>query len=107
MRIVPARNVLPLIGIAALVLVAATGSTLAKKARASAYAENVKSAHYYAARDWKRHHSAYAVFRDFFPFLSATSEVCGADEKSLKSLVFVGCGGWRRNHPRSRPQAQV
>jgi hypothetical protein len=44
MRIVPARNVLPLIGIAALVLVAATGSTFAKKARASAY---TKSAHYY------------------------------------------------------------
>jgi hypothetical protein len=47
MRIVPARNVLPLIGIAALVLVAATGSTFAKKARASAYAETTKSAHYY------------------------------------------------------------
>jgi hypothetical protein len=68
MRIVPARNVLPLIGIAALVLVAATGSTLAKKARASAYAETVKSAHYYDARDWKRHHRAYAFSAIFFLF---------------------------------------
>jgi hypothetical protein len=46
MRIVPARNVLPLIG-TALVLVAATGSAFAKKAGASAYAETTKSAHYY------------------------------------------------------------
>jgi hypothetical protein len=61
MRIVPALNVLPLIGIAALVLVAATGPTLAKKARASAYAETARSAHYYSARDWKRHRRAYAA----------------------------------------------
>ena len=63
MRIVPARNVLPLIGIAALVLVAATGPTLAKKARASAYAETTKSAHYYSARDWRRRHRIYAASR--------------------------------------------
>jgi hypothetical protein len=66
MRIVPARNMLPLIGIAALVLVAAPGPTLAKKARASASAEATESAHYYSARDWKRRHRAYAASRQLF-----------------------------------------
>jgi hypothetical protein len=63
MRKATARNVLLLIGIAALVLVAATGPTLAKKARPSAYAETTKSAHYYSARDWKRRHRVYAASR--------------------------------------------
>ena len=63
MRKATARNVLLLIGIAALVLVAATGLTLAKKARPSAYAETTKSAHYYSARDWKRRHRVYAASR--------------------------------------------
>src|SRR5919108_42288 len=62
MRMVPARNVLPLIGIAALVLVAATGSTLAKKPRTSASAETARSAHY-SARDWKRRYRAYTTSR--------------------------------------------
>jgi len=57
MRKTTARNVLLLTGIATLVLVAATGLTLAKKARASA------SAHYYSARDWKRSHKAHAASR--------------------------------------------
>src|SRR5215475_7358363 len=63
MRNATARNVLLLIGIAALVLVTATEPTLAKKARGSAYAETTKSAHYYSARDWKRRHRVYTVTR--------------------------------------------
>src|SRR5262249_26814377 len=60
MRNATARNVLLLIGIAALVLVTATEPTLAKKARGSAYAE-LPSPH--SARDWKRRHRVYTVTR--------------------------------------------
>jgi hypothetical protein len=63
MRKATVGNVLLRIGIAALVLVAATGPTLAKKARASAYANTTKSAHYHSARDWKRRHRVYAASR--------------------------------------------
>jgi hypothetical protein len=63
MRKVAARNVLLLIGIAALVLMAPTGPALAKKGRASTYAETAKSAHHYSARDWKRRHRAYSASR--------------------------------------------
>jgi hypothetical protein len=63
MRKATACNVLLFTGIAALVLVAATGPTLAKKVRASAYAETTKSAHYHSARDWRRRHRVYAASR--------------------------------------------
>jgi hypothetical protein len=62
MRKVTAHNVLLHIGMSALVLVAATGSMLAKEPRARAHAETTKSAHFYA-RDWKRHHKIYAASR--------------------------------------------
>jgi hypothetical protein len=60
MRKVTAHNVLLPIVMSALVLVAATGPTLAKEPRASAHAETTKSAHFHA-RDWKRHHRIYAA----------------------------------------------
>jgi|SRR6516165_9978004 hypothetical protein len=63
MRKATVGNVLLRIGITALLSVAATGPTLAKKARASAYAETTKSAHYYSARDWKRRHKAHTASR--------------------------------------------
>jgi hypothetical protein len=62
MRKVTAHNVLLHIGMSALVLVAATGPTLAKEPHARAHAQTTKSAHYYA-RDWKRHHRIYAASR--------------------------------------------
>jgi hypothetical protein len=62
MRKITMRNVLLFIGMSALVLVAATGPTLAKEPRARAHAETTKSAHVHA-RDWKRHHRIHAASR--------------------------------------------
>jgi hypothetical protein len=63
MRQIAARNLLPLIGMSALALMAATEPALAKKASARAHGEITTSAHYHYARDWKRHHRTYKVSR--------------------------------------------
>ena len=63
MRKVTMRNVLLLIGMCALVLVAASSPAAAKQAAAKTHAETARSAHFYPARDWKRRHKASRVSR--------------------------------------------
>lgn len=63
MHKVTSHSVLLLIGMSALVLVAATRPALAKQGLARAHAETSKSAHVYSARDWKRRHRAHKASR--------------------------------------------
>ncbi len=63
MRKVTTRNVLSVIGISALVLVAAPALKEATIAGAGAHAKTIKSVHFSYARHWKRGHRASTVSR--------------------------------------------
>jgi hypothetical protein len=63
MRKIATSILLLLVGMSALLLMAATRPALTKEASARARGEITMSARYHSARDWKRHHRSYKVSR--------------------------------------------